>query len=133
MRIKFFIGELTVNYSKEIPLEIKFLLLIAEIWPCRAQDLQLHKAQILMVRNLLLDLQLGCANSLRRALVLPGVIKVLLQKCRGGPWQCLLVLFGFCCLQEITSLSGTDMHKLFWGIICNSLYIIYIYICNEGI
>jgi len=31
MRIKFFIGELPVNYSKEIPLEIKFLLLIAEI------------------------------------------------------------------------------------------------------
>lgn len=31
MRIEFFIGELLVNYSEEIPMEIKFLLPFAEI------------------------------------------------------------------------------------------------------
>lgn len=84
MGIEFFIGELLVNYSKEIPMEIKFLLPFAEIWPFRTQDLQLHKAWILMVRNLLLNLQLGCANNLRSALVLQGIFKVLPQKRRGG-------------------------------------------------
>lgn len=39
MRIEFFIGELLVNYSKEIPMEIKFLLPLAEIRPFRTQDL----------------------------------------------------------------------------------------------
>lgn len=38
----------------------------------------------LMVRNLLLNLQLGCANNLKSALVLQGIFKVLLQKRRGG-------------------------------------------------
>lgn len=67
-----------------------------------------------MVRNLLLSLQLGCANSLRSALALQGVLKVLSQKCRGGAWKSLLVLFGFCSFQENMSIPGTDMHKLFW-------------------
>lgn len=43
-----------------------------------------------MVRNLLLSLQLGCANSLRSALALQGVFKVLSQKCREGAWKSLL-------------------------------------------
>lgn len=82
MRTEFFIGELLVNCSKEIPMEIKFLLLFPEIWPFRTQDLELHKDQILMVRNFFLSLQLGCANNLRSALVLQGIFKVLSQKCR---------------------------------------------------
>lgn len=103
-----------MHYSKEIPMEIKFIPPFAEVWPFRAQDFQLYRNTILMIQSLLYSLQPSCAKTLQMHPFCEAFLRCFHENAKEGCGRaCLLYLDFAACKKKITSLLGADMYKLF--------------------